>query len=64
MKDEGTSINIEGTALSVDAVANLITNLQKTGYFKSVEIKESYQDDTVKNMQAFVFSLTCEKQKS
>ena len=64
MKDEGTSINIEGTALSVDAVANLITNLQKTGYFKSVEIKESYQDDSVKNMQAFVFALTCEKQKS
>ena len=64
MKDEGTNINIEGTALSVDAVANLITNLQKTGYFKSVEIKESYQDDTIKDMQAFAFSLTCEKQKS
>jgi len=64
MKDEGTSINIEGTALSVDAVANLISNLQKTGYFKSVEIKESYQDETIKDMQAFAFSLTCEKQKS
>ncbi|HZU41226.1 MAG TPA: PilN domain-containing protein [Terriglobales bacterium] len=64
MRDEGTSINIEGTALSVDAVANLITNLQKTGYFKNVEIKESYQDETYKEMQAFVFSLTCEKQKS
>lgn len=64
MKDEGTSINIEGSALSVDAVANLITNLQKTGYFKSVEIKESYQDERVKDMQAFVFTLSCEKQKS
>ena len=64
MKDEGTAINIEGTALSVDAVANLISNLQKTGYFKSVEIKESYQDETIKDMQAFAFSLTCEKQKS
>jgi type IV pilus assembly protein PilN len=64
MKDEGTSISIEGTALSVDAVANLISNLQKTGYFKTVEIKESYQDETFKEMQAFAFSLTCEKQKS
>ena len=64
MKDEGASINIEGTALSVDAVANLISNLQKTGYFKNVEIKESYQDESQKEMQAFVFSLTCEKQKS
>jgi type IV pilus assembly protein PilN len=64
MKDEGTSISIEGTALSVDAVANLISNLQKTGYYKTVEIKESYQDETFKEMQAFAFSLTCEKQKS
>jgi len=64
MKDEGTAINIEGTALNVDAVANLISNLQKTGFFKTVEIKESYQDESVKNMQAFVFTLTCEKQKS
>ncbi len=61
MKDEGTSISIEGSALNVDAVANLITNLQKTGFFKSVEIKESYQDEKEKSMQAFTFSLTCEK---
>ena len=61
MKDQGTSIAIEGMALSTDAVANLITNLQKTGYFKNIEIKETYQDEQVKNMQAFQFTLTCEK---
>jgi type IV pilus assembly protein PilN len=64
LKDQGTSVDIEGMALSSDAVANLITNLQKTGYFKTVEIKESMQDETVKDMQAFVFTLTCEKAKS
>jgi Tfp pilus assembly protein PilN len=64
LKDQGGSIDIEGMALSSDAVANLITNLQKTGYFKNVEIKESMQDDTVKDMQAFLFTLTCEKAKS
>ena len=64
MKDQGSSIEIEGLALSQDSVANLITNLQKTGYFKNVEIKETYQDDTVKDMQAFLFTLTCEKLKS
>ncbi len=51
-------------ALSTDAVANLISNLQRTGYFKNVEMKESYQDDRVKDMQAFLFTLTCEKAKS
>jgi Tfp pilus assembly protein PilN len=64
MKDTGPSIDIQGMALSTDAVANLIANLQKTGYFKNIEIKETYQDESVKDMQAFQFQLTCEKGKS
>jgi Tfp pilus assembly protein PilN len=64
MKDQGNSIDIEGTALSADAVASLIENLQKTGYFRDIEIKETYQDDNYKEMQAFQFTLTCEKAKS
>ena len=64
MKDSGTSVDIDGMALSNDAVASLISNLQKTGYFSNIEIKETYQDDTFKEMQAFNFTLTCEKAKS
>ncbi|MGO8983738.1 MAG: PilN domain-containing protein [Terriglobales bacterium] len=64
MQDQGASVAIDGTALSSDAVANLISNLQKTGFFKNIEIKESFQDDAVKDMQAFQFTLTCEKAKS
>ena len=64
LKDNGGKVDIEGVALSTDAVANLISNLQRTGYFKNVEMKESYQDDRVKDMQAFLFTLTCEKAKS
>jgi Tfp pilus assembly protein PilN len=64
MKDLGASIDIDGMALSTDAVASLISNLQKTGHFKNIEIKETYQDDTYKEMQAFNFTLTCEKAKS
>jgi Tfp pilus assembly protein PilN len=62
MGEEGNTINIEGTALSADAVANLMFNLKKSGFFKSVEMKETVQDDKVKEMQAFNFTLTCEKQ--
>jgi hypothetical protein len=36
----------------------------KTGYFKSVEIKETFQDEQERKIQAFNFSLTCEKQVS
>jgi len=64
MQDQGASVAIDGTALSSDAVANLITNLQKTTFFSNIEIKESYQDETIKDMQAFQFTLTCTKAKS
>ena len=64
MKDEGASVAIDGMALSTDAVANLISNLKKTGYFRNIEFKESIQDEQVKEMQAFAFTLTCEKAKS
>ncbi len=62
MKDDGNSISLDGTALGANAVANLISNLQKQKYFKSVEIKETYQDDQMKEVQAFQFTLVCEKQ--
>jgi len=64
LKDGGSTIDIQGMALSEDAVANLISNLQKTGFFKNIEIKESMQDDQIKDMQAFQFTLTCQKDKS
>ena len=62
MKEDGNSVDLDGVALSVDAVAKLMRNLKATGYFKTVEIKESFQDDVVKDMTAFTFSLVCEKQ--
>jgi type IV pilus assembly protein PilN len=64
MQDQGASVAIDGMALSNDAVANLISNLQKTGFFRTIEIKESIQDEQIKDMQAFQFTLTCEKAKS
>jgi Tfp pilus assembly protein PilN len=64
MDDTGNTVSLEGTALSTDAVANLLANLQKTGFFKNVEIKETFQDDSIKDMQAFQFTLTCEKGKA
>jgi Tfp pilus assembly protein PilN len=48
MNDPADQVAMEGMALSTDAVANLIANLQKTGYFKNIEIKETFQDDRSK----------------
>ena len=59
--DDGRNIDFTGMALSPNAVADLMVNLQKTGLFKTVEIKETSQDSAVKEMQAFKFELICEK---
>ncbi|ABF40472.1 Fimbrial assembly protein [Candidatus Koribacter versatilis Ellin345] len=64
MTDSGAAIDLTGTALSNNAVANLMANLKKTGLFKNVELKETVQDAGVKDYQAFNFTLTCEKGKS
>lgn len=60
MRDEGGNVTLEGTALSNVALANLMTNLKKGGFFKNVELKETQQED-VKSIQAFQFTLVCEK---
>jgi Tfp pilus assembly protein PilN len=62
MLDTGTAISIDGSALSANAVANLVRNLEKTGYFKSVEMTETQQDPQAKDIQQFGFKLTCTKQ--
>jgi Tfp pilus assembly protein PilN len=60
MTTDGKNLNFTGMALSADAVADLMSNLRKTGAFKSVEIKETSQDSSVKELQAFKFELICE----
>lgn len=64
MTDDGKVLDFTGMALSADAVADLMANLRKTGAFKTVEIKETSQDASVKELQAFKFELTCEMAKS
>jgi type IV pilus assembly protein PilN len=60
--DDGNNVNIKGVALSIHTVADLMRYLQNTGQFKAVEIKSSYQDEKVNDMQAFIFELNCQKQ--
>jgi len=60
MTSDGKNVDFIGMALSPDAVADLMANLRKTGAFKSVEIKETSQDQSIKEVQAFKFELICE----
>ena len=60
MTRKGTSLTIEGSSASVNAVANFITALKRSGYFQKVEIKETKQDDKNTAVQTFNFQLSAE----
>ena len=57
---KGDGLTITGSAGSINAVANYITQLKRSGYFQTVEIKESHQDGSNKAVQIFIFSLTAQ----
>ncbi len=57
---KGDTLTINGAAGSLNAVANYITQLKRSGYFQSVEIKESHQDEANKAVEIFDFSLTAQ----
>lgn len=59
-ENTGEKVNIEGVAASVNAVADFIGSLKRSGYFKNVEIRESYQDEKVKDATSFVFQLSAD----
>ena len=60
MTNDGKTLTFTGMALSPNAVADLMSSLRKTGAFKAVEIKETLQDASVKEVEAFKFELNCE----
>ena len=60
VEQKGNKLSIDGMAGSVNSVANFISNLKRSGMFKDVEIKESFQDDKTPGVANFVFSLSAE----
>jgi type IV pilus assembly protein PilN len=56
----GNVLTIIGTAGSINAVANFITQLEHSGYFNQIEIKESTQDTRNVAVQTFTFTLTAQ----
>jgi Tfp pilus assembly protein PilN len=51
---------MEGSSASINAVANFITALKRSGYFQKVEIKETKQDEKTSAVQSFMFQITAE----
>ena len=60
MTRKGNTIAFEGASASINAVANFITALKRSGYFQKVEIKESKQDEKNTGLQTFLFQISAE----
>jgi len=56
---KGNSLTIVGTAGSINAIAEYITQLKRSGYFAQVEIKEAKQSDN-NDVQLFDFTLNAD----
>src|SRR5579862_1237138 len=57
---KGNGMTIQGSAGSINAVANFITQLKNSGYFANVDIKQSEQDEKNTSIQTFTFTLTAD----
>jgi Tfp pilus assembly protein PilN len=60
MEKKGNNLMLEGTAGSVNAVANFISELKRSGKFGKVEISESRQDERTPAVATFLFKLSAE----
>ncbi len=57
---KGNNLSFEGESASINAVANFITSLKRSGYFQKVEIKESKQDEKSTAVQTFTFQISAD----
>jgi Tfp pilus assembly protein PilN len=58
LERKGDNLDMTGEAGSINAVANFITQLRRSGYFDKIEIKEAKEDDVVKSVQTYNFTMT------
>src|SRR5579871_665015 len=61
LSDDGKNVDLIGFAQTPHAVADLMANLQRTGAFQLIEIRETKQDKLIKELQVFKFELLCSK---
>jgi type IV pilus assembly protein PilN len=60
MVRKGNTLSLDGASASVNAVANFITALKRSGYFQKVEIKEAKQDEKSQGVQTYNFQISAE----
>jgi len=55
---KGDALAIGGEAGNINSVANFMTQLKRSGYFDKIEIQEAKEDDVVKSVTTYGFTMT------
>jgi Tfp pilus assembly protein PilN len=58
MNRTADSLEINGEAGSINAIANFITELKRNGYFDNVEIKSAKENDLLPGVETYAFTMT------
>ena len=54
----GNSLDLEGEAGNINAVANFITQMKRSGYFDNVEIKDAKENDVKPGVETYEFTMS------
>lgn len=60
MARKGDSVELQGEAGSITAVANFLTQMKRTGYFDKVEIKGTKENDVQAGVPTFSFEISAD----
>src|SRR6202522_4430494 len=55
---KGDALSIGGEAGNINSVANFMSQLKRSGYFDKIEIQEAKEDDVVKSVTTYGFTMT------
>lgn len=60
LERKGDALNITGEAASINAIANFITQMKRSGYFDKIEIQSAVENDIVKGAQTYGFTMSAQ----
>lgn len=60
MTRSGDSLEFAGEAASINAIANFLTQMKRSGYFGSIEMKQASENDIVKGAQTYGFTMSAQ----
>ncbi|HEV2421288.1 MAG TPA: PilN domain-containing protein [Candidatus Acidoferrales bacterium] len=60
MTRKGDSLDLGGEAVSINAIANFVTQMKRSGYFGNIEMKQAAENDLVKGAQTFQFTMSAQ----